>query len=161
MRNMTKSYPLIATAILASLLISAVPTALSDSSDAASITITDGYGTEFTFSDEPAHVITVGKGITSTVIQLGGIDKIVVADSYSKSDTDPVFDKLRQYVSEGKIAAGGNIYSSGKTQLETDIVYAADNEKFDRTNDPVIITGGNSYITPIKQDLKTFDRHYL
>ena len=156
MSALSKSYPLIAVAMLASLLISAVPTVLSDGSDAASITLTDGYGTEFTFADEPAHIITVGKGITSTVIQLGGIDKIVVADSYSKSDSDPTFDVLRQYVNEGKITAGGNIYSSGKDQLQTEIINAADTANggvFDKDSDPVVITGGNSYITPIKDYL--------
>lgn len=153
----SKSYSIIASIAILSLIVSVVPAGFSDSSDAAtSITVTDGYGTEFTFDDEPAHVITVGKGITSTVIQLGGIDKIVVADSYSKSDTDHVFDKLRQYVSEGKIAANGNIYSSGKDQLQTDIVHAADTGDggvFNKETDPVIITGGNSYITPIKDYL--------
>ena len=159
MNRLEKSYSLIASIAILSMVVSVLPAGFSDSSDAAaSITVTDGYGTEFTFSDEPAHVITVGKGITSTVIQLGGIDKIVVADSYSKSDNDPVFDKLKQYVSEGKIAANGNIYSSGKDQLQTDIVHAADTEDggvFNKETDPVIITGGNSYITPIKDYLVT------
>ncbi len=159
MNRLEKSYSLIASITILSMVVSILPAGFSDSSDAAaSITITDGYGTEFTFSDEPAHVITVGKGITSTVIQLGGIDKIVVADSYSKTDTDPVFDKLRQYITEGKITAGGNIYSSGKDQLQTEIVNAADTANgglFNKETDPVIITGGNSYITPIKDYLVT------
>ena len=80
MNRFEKSYSLIASIAILSMVVSVLPAGFSDSSDAAaSITVTDGYGTEFTFSDEPAHVITVGKGITSTVIQLGGIDKIVVA----------------------------------------------------------------------------------
>jgi len=153
-----KSYLVIAPLAIITMIVSVIPAGLSDSSDAASITITDGYGTVFSFDDEPAHIITVGKGITSTVIQLGGIDKIVVADSYSKSDTDPVFDILRQYVTDGKITAGGNIYSSGKSQLQAEIINAADTAHggvFNKETDPVIITGGNSYITPIKDYLVT------
>ena len=137
-------------AVVAIMVISAASFVLIDDSEAAStITVTDGLGKEFTFDDEPAHVVTIGKGITATVIQLNGIDKISVADSYSKNDTNAVFDILRTYVNEGKIAANGNIYSSGRDALKTDIVYAADNNKFDKEKDPVIITGGNSYITPI------------
>lgn len=127
----------------------------SDNSDAA-ITVKDGYGNEFTFDDEPAHIITIGKGITATAIQIGAIDKIVVADSYSAKDTNDVFDVLRTKIEENKIAAGGNIYSSGKTQLKTDIVNAADTEKggvFDKDRDVVFITGGNTYINPIIADL--------
>ena len=141
--------------VVAIMAFSAFPIITAGNSDAASaITVTDGLGNEFSFDDEPAHVITIGKGITATVIQLDAIDKIVVADSYSKTDKNTVFDTLRTYVEEGKIAAGGNIYSSGKTQLITDIVYAADNGKFDKEKDPVFITGGNSYIGPIITDLE-------
>ena len=101
---------LISLAIVTVVAISAMPMIVTDGSDAsASITVTDGLGNEFTFEDEPAHVITIGKGITATTIQLGAIDKISVADSYSKTDKNAVFDILRTYIEEGKIAAGGNI----------------------------------------------------
>lgn len=150
------SAKLVSLAIIAAMIVSAVPLMLTDSSD-ASITVKDGYGNEFTFDDEPDHIITVGVGITATCIQLDAIDKIVVADKYSKTNTNSVFDALREYVEAGKIAANGNIYSSGKADLKTDIVNAADTEnggKFDKENDPVFITGGNSYIDPIVSDLK-------
>ena len=153
---MSRSIKTITLAIIAVMIVSVLPVALTDGSDAASsITVTDGLGNEFTFEDEPAHIITVGKGITATAIQLNAIDKIVVADSYSKTDTNEVFDILRTYIDEGKIAAGGNIYSSGKAQLQTDIVYAADNGRFDKEKDPIFITGGNSYINPIIEYLTT------
>lgn len=152
---MTISRKVTALAVVAVMAISAAAFVFTEDSEAAAtITVKDGMGEEFTFEDEPAHVVTVGKGITATVIQLNGIDKISVADSYSKSDTNTVFDILRTYVSEGKIAANGNIYSSGSSALKADIVYAADNGRFDKDNDPVIITGGNSYITPIITYLK-------
>ena len=153
---LSRSIKTITLAIIAVMVVSVLPVALTDGSDAASsITVTDGLGNEFTFEDEPAHIITVGKGITATAIQLNAIDKIVVADSYSKTDTNEVFDILRTYIDEGKIAAGGNIYSSGKAQLQTDIVYAADNGRFDKEKDPIFITGGNSYINPIIEYLTT------
>ena len=142
--------------VVATMAISAVPLFISDASDAA-ITVKDGYGNEFVFEDEPAYIITIGSGITATSIQLGAIDKILVADSYSKTNTNQVFDVLREYINAGKIAANGNIYSSGKANLKTDIVDAADTEhggKFNKETDPVFITGGNSYIDPIVADLK-------
>ena len=145
-----------AEALIVSMLILSVIPASADESEANSgISVTDGYGTLFNFADEPAHVATIGKGVTATVIQLGGINKIVVADSYSKTDTNSVFDPLRSQISAGKTAAGGNIYSSGSTQLKTDIVDAADNGRFDKDKDPVFITGGNSYISPIVEDLRS------
>ena len=147
---MNRGIKAITLTILAMMVFSVFPMALTDSSDSASsITVTDGMGKEFTFEDEPAHIITIGKGITATAIQLNAIDKIAVADSYSKTDKNEVFDTLRTYISEGKIAANGNIYSSGMDALETDIVFAADNGKFDKDKDPVFITGGNTYINPI------------
>jgi len=146
--------PAFAAAVLVlPLLAMCVPADVSEAD--ASISVTDGYGTLFTFSDEPAHVATIGKGVTATVIQLGGINKIVVADSYSKADSNSVFDPLRSQISAGKTAAGGNIYSSGSTQLKTDIVDAADNGRFDKDKDPVFITGGNSYISPIVEELRS------
>ena len=147
---------IISLAVVVAMAVSAAPLFVSDGSD-AEMTVKDGYGNEFTFSDEPSHIITIGSGITATCIQLGAIDKILVADSYSKGNTNQVFDVLREYVNAGKIAANGNIYSSGKAALKTDIVDAADTEhggKFDKETDPVFITGGNSYINPIIEDLK-------
>ncbi len=144
------SAKLVSLAIIVAMIVSAVPMMLTDCSD-ASITVKDGYGNEFTFDDEPDYIITVGVGITATSIQLGAIDKIVVADKYSKTNTNSVFDVLREYVDAGKINADGDIYSGAST-LETAIVDAADTEnggKFDKDTDPVFITGGNSYITPI------------
>ncbi|MBO4502947.1 MAG: hypothetical protein J5707_04795 [Candidatus Methanomethylophilus sp.] len=133
--------------------VGAVSPLFSDCSDAtAEVTVVDGYGKVFTFTDEPSHVVTIGKGITATVIQLGGIHKIVVADSYSRTDNNSIFDPLRTQIDSGKTVANGNIYG-GSTALTTDIVYAADNHLFDRESDPVFITGGNSYIQPIVESL--------
>ncbi len=144
-----------AEALIVSMLILSVIPASADESEAYSgISVTDGYGTLFNFADEPAHVITIGKGVTASVIQLGGINKIVVVDSYSKTDTNSVFDPLRTNIENGKIAANGNIYSSGRDQLKIDIVDAADTGRFDRDNDPVFITGGNTYIDPIVEYLR-------
>ena len=145
----------LASSVVITMLILSCVSVCSDDSDAYSgISVTDGYGTLFNFTDEPAHVITIGKGVTASVIQLGGINKIVVADSYSFKDSNSVFDPLKSLVNSGKVAANGNIYSSGSSQLKTDIVNAADTGKFDRVNDPVFITGGNTYIGPIIDELR-------
>ena len=130
----------------------------SDGSDAASpvIEVKDGLGNEFTFDGPVEHVMTIGKGITATVIDIGQIDKIVVCDSYSKTDSDPLFDPLRTLIDEGKVAAGGNIYSSGKAQLQNDMINAADPETgvFDKEKDVVFIIVSVSYGGDTVQYLK-------
>ncbi|MBO7410153.1 MAG: hypothetical protein J6T68_04435 [Candidatus Methanomethylophilaceae archaeon] len=154
---MTASKKIISMAVITIMVISAAALVFPDQTDAASaITVTDGMGEEFTFDDEPAHVITVGVGITATVIQLGALDKIVVADNYSYTNSDPIFDGLRANVDADKARAGGTIYSSKVEQLKKDIVYATDNDKFNKETDPVILTGGNSYLTPIISDLESY-----
>lgn len=120
--------------------------ALSNESDAA-ITVKDGEGTSFTFSSPADKVMTIGVGMTATVIGIGCLDKIVVCDSYSKTNADPLFDNLRNYVDEGKIAAGGNIYSSGKQQLMIDMISSSDPDtgSFDKDKDVVLAVVSPSY----------------
>ncbi|AMK14192.1 iron ABC transporter substrate-binding protein [methanogenic archaeon mixed culture ISO4-G1] len=117
-----------------------------DESDAA-ITVQDGEGTSFTFDGPVNKIITIGAGATATAAGVGALDKIVVCDSYSKSYDNPVLKDVKRYIEEGKIAANGNIYSSGKAQLETDIVYASnpDTGSFDREKDVVIVIVSPSY----------------
>lgn len=137
------------------LFIAAVP----EQSDAAdTITVVDGEGVEYTLDGPTDKIVTVGVGVTATVIGVGAIDKIVVCDSYSKTNAAPVFDQLRQYIDQGRIAANGNIYSSGMDQLRTDIVNAADPETgtFDKGSDVVIVTGSDTYranIVPYLREL--------
>ena len=121
---------------------------VSDDSDAASITVKDGEGTEFTFDSPANKIITIGVGVTATAIGVGALDKIVVCDSYSKTNSDKIFDDLKKYVEEGKIAANGNIYSSGKDQLKTDLIDAAEPTKenhFDKEKDVVMAVVSPSY----------------
>ena len=145
-------------AVAVLLAVSALFVVPSDGSDAASpvIEVTDGLGNEFTFDGPVEHVMTIGKGITATVMDIGQIDKIVVCDSYSKTDSDTFFDPLRALIDDGKIAAGGNIYSSGKAQLQNDMINAADPETgvFDMENDVVFIIVSPSYGGDTVQYLK-------
>ena len=95
--------------------------------------------------------------MTATAIQLGDLSKIVVCDNYSKADTSSVFDDLRSAVNDGKIAANGNIYSSGKSSLLADLVDAADTAKggvFNKETDLIIITGSDTYVPSIITQLK-------
>ena len=145
-------------AVAVLLAVSALFIVPSDGSDAASpvIEVKDGLGNEFTFDGPVEHVMTIGKGITATVIDIGQIDKIVVCDSYSKTDSDPLFDSLRTLIDEGKVAAGGNIYSSGKAQLQNDMINAADPKTgvFDKEKDVVFIIVSTSYGGDTVQYLK-------
>ncbi len=136
-----------------------VPTsvAITSADAAAEITVKDGTGAEFTFDGPVDKIITVGKGLTSTAIQVGALDKIVVCDSYSKDKKDPTFTELLKRVEEGKIAANGNIYSSGRAALLTDIIDASDPEKrglFNTGKDVIFISGSDSYLKEVLPTLQ-------
>ena len=123
-----------------------------DSSAAGKITVTDGRGTSVTFDEVASHVVTCGKGPTATVIQLGQLDKIVVCDSYSKTGTEDVFKDLKTRISEGKIKADGNVYSSGLAAFKTNVVDSADTEKggtFDKEKDVIILTASKANNTSL------------
>ncbi|MBQ8179491.1 MAG: ABC transporter substrate-binding protein [Candidatus Methanomethylophilaceae archaeon] len=131
----------------------------SDGADAAqsTVTVTDGTGRTFTFEGPVDSIVTIGVGVTATVIDLGALDRIVVCDSYSRNNPDSVFDGLRERVDRGLASAGGNIYDSGKDQLRNDIVDAADpgTGTFDRERDVVFVTGSDAYranIVPYLED---------
>lgn len=133
--------------VAALLAAAAIGLAAPDSDASSGIEVTDGLGNGFSF-DEPAEkIITIGVGPTACAVRVGALDKIVVCDSYSKDNVASVFDALREKIAAGEVAAGGNIYSSGKAQLQTDIVDAADpvTGSFDREKDVVFVTGSDTY----------------
>ena len=103
------------------------------------IKVVDGDGTEFTFYGPVDRIMTIGKGPTSTAISIGCLDKIVVADKYSSTDSDPVFTDFKAKVAAGDILAGGTVYSSGSNQLKADMAQGVD-KGFDLLNDAVVIT---------------------
>ena len=118
-----------------------------DSSAAGKITVKDGRGNEVEFDDVANHVVTSGVGTSATVVQIGQLEKIVVCDSYSNSSTEEVLKDLKARVSEGKIKANGNVYSSGLGAFKTDVVDAADTEKggqFDKEKDVIILTASKA-----------------
>ncbi|MCQ2071247.1 MAG: hypothetical protein MJZ68_08965 [archaeon] len=124
-----------------------------------SITVVDGKGNTVSFDKVPDHIITIGKGVTATAIEIGVLDKILVCDSYSAKASEDVYSTLKEKVAAGTIKANGTVYSSGKAALITDIVDAADIEKmgkFDKTSDAVFITGSDTYITGIIETLNEY-----
>lgn len=135
--------------ILVSLLVASSLTAVAaaDPSD-ASILVRDGDGTIFTLDGPAERIITIGVGTTATAIGVGALDKILVCDRYSKTNEDPLFDDLRKYVDESRIAANGTIYDSGKEQLRTDIITASEPTReghFDREKDVIFAVVSPSY----------------
>ena len=139
---------------MASCLVVIIP---SDVSADSSFEITDGKGNTLLFDGPVDHIITIGVGVTATVIQLGYGDKIVVADKYSATNVDKVFDKLRELIDDGKAVADGTIYSSGTDALKSNVIDAADTEKggvFNKDKDVMILTGGDTYL--IKNGLLDF-----
>ena len=123
--------------------------ASSDVSADSGFYITDGKGNTIHFDGPVDHIITIGVGVTATVLQLGYGEKIVVADKYSADNKAKVFDQLRQRISEGKAVADGTIYSSGVDALKSNVIDAADTEKggvFDKYRDVMILTGSDTYL---------------
>ena len=145
------------TVLVVSVMVFASFVVFSDSSDADSlIVVADGKGNTFEFDYVPDHIATIGVGITVSAVQLGVLDKIVVADNYSNKNTSDILKDFRQYVSEGKIAAHGNIYSSGLSDLKNDLVNAADTAMggvFDKEKDVIFITGSDTYLKNIVPEL--------
>ena len=127
-----------------------------EASSSQSIVVQDGIGNEITLDEVPEHIIGIGKGVNATLIRLGVADKIVVCDSYSTtSATEHELDILDQMLSEGKLLADGNIYSSGKTQLLANCAYATEAAfGFDKEKDVIIITGSESYVKGIVDTLR-------
>lgn len=137
---------ILAVLFVALLAVAAVTPFISTESD-ATVIVKDGEGRAFSFDGPVDRIMTIGVGVTATAIGVDALDKIVVCDSYSKTNPDPIFDDLRQYIEEKKIAANGNIYSSGKDQLKADIIDAAEPTKglFDREKDVVLAVVSPSY----------------
>lgn len=127
-----------------------------DTEGEGTISVIDGQGTEFIFDNPAEYVVTVGVGPTSTVMDLGCLDKIVVCDIYSKTNSNSSFDALRKKIDNNTIAANGSVYSSGRDALITDIINAADQGKFNIDSDPIFITGSKTYVDPTVAELKKY-----
>ena len=125
-------------------IIAVIPSGV-DAAD-SEFSITDGKGNTVKFTGPVDHIITIGKGVTLNAIQLGYVDKIVVADKYSATDSSELFDGLRANIEKKVTTAGGTIYSAGIDTLKSEIIDAVDKGKFDKTKDVIILTGGESYI---------------
>ena len=116
---------------------SAVAIVADDSEATSPIVITDGNGNTLTFDQPVNKIATIGRGPTSTVIELGYLDKIVVADKYSYSDSDPIFDEFKKRVDNGTILAHGGNWSTA--DLKTDLVLASDEMGFNKETDAIVI----------------------
>ncbi len=132
---------IIATAVIA-VFLSSVFLIVSDSDESfadAPITITDSTGTIMTF-DQPANkVATLGYGFTLSVIELGGKDKIVAYDKYSKDVID-----------ENNIIGEdiGSSYSSNIDQILSSMIQVSESGKFIKSTDVVMINNYSGTIAP-------------
>lgn len=143
-------------AILTVLVACTIP-CIFDATDAeASIMVEDGIGNTIVLDETPDHIVAIGKGVNATLIRLGVGDKIVVCDNYSTNADDPELDLLDRRKSEGKLLADGNIYTSGKSGLINNCVYAVDRYGFDKDKDVIIMTGSEGYFQYILDDLRGF-----
>lgn len=130
-----------------------------DLSADSGFSVEDGQGTVIEYDEPSNKVMTIGKGLTATVIELGYLSKIVVCDKYSYTATEDVFNELKALVDNGDIAASGTIYSAGKTDLINSIVDAADTTNggtFDKEKDTILLTGSATYLNSIVNDLKGY-----
>ena len=145
------------TLILMTVLIACAVPCIPDTADADSSIVTeDGIGNTIVLDDVPEHIIAIGKGVNATLIRLGVGDKIVVCDNYSTNANDPELDLLDQRKTDGDLLADGNIYSSGRSGLIDNCIYAVDRYGFDKENDVIIMTGSEGYVQYMLEDLKGF-----
>ena len=143
-------------AVIGMLFASTAVCVFADDGDAASsYTVTDGQGTEFSFSEAPSHIVTAGTGISATAIQIGSLSKIVVCDKYTKTNTSSVFADLQTKINNNEVRANGSCYSSGQADLKADIVYVTDNGGFDKAKDAIILTGSFTTLQSLVDELRT------
>ena len=102
------------------------------------IQIEDDNGAAVRLDAPPDHIISIGIGVTTSIIGLGSIDKIVVCDSYSALSEGPKFDRLRDMVSDKRTLASGNLTSKGLEKLKADINNRIDEGLFNKDVDVVI-----------------------
>lgn len=123
--------------------------------DNKTMTVTDGLGNTHVFNELPAHVITIGKGFTEMMCQLNALDKLILTDEapYSSTDGISIFNDYKARCLDGQIRHSGSVYTSGWTSLKFEIIDAADNGRFDRNTDALILTGGHTYTDKIYAEL--------
>jgi iron complex transport system substrate-binding protein len=132
---------IIATAVIAVFLSSAFLIVLdSDESFAdAPIIITDSTGKTLTLDGPANKVATLGYGFTLSVIELGGKDKIVAYDTYSKDVIDE-----NNIIGENI----GSSYSSNMDQIVASMIQVSESGKFIKSTDVVMINNYSGTIAP-------------
>lgn len=149
---------LLTVVLVTCLLMGVMGPCLSDDADAKyQQIVTDGLGNELELDRIPSKIVTIGAGFTATAIDMGLLDKIIVADKYSYSNADKVFDGLREKVDAGDIRASGSAYSSGLSDVLTDIWTMS--EKYGLVENNVVddvavfITGSEANVKSLYKDL--------
>lgn len=146
---------LIAISIMIVIMLS-TPSLMDGSDGSPPPTAKDGTGNEISLDGIPDKVIAIGKGVNATLIRLGLAEKIVVCDNHSVNADEPELDILDQRKEQGELLADGNIYTSGRSGLVNNCVYAVDRFGFDKEDDLVIMTGSEGYLRYIIDDLQGY-----
>lgn len=147
----------LAIVLVASLMMSFMPTCADDAQASTSFSVTDGVGRTHTFESLPTKMVTIGAGLTATAIGLGLLDDMIVCDKYSVLDSHNIFDGLRDRVDDGQIKANGSAYSTGIESVKIDIwdMTEAAGLGEDQYVDEIaiFITGLPSSLDPLYEDL--------
>jgi len=136
----------IAAALVVALALSSLMVAISSADGVAAdgpFTIKDVNGNDVSFDKSANNVITLGLGLTLTVIELGMKNKIVGVDMYSApgyASNAPFKDTL-----EGLEDLGNYYNAGGREQIITSIIQMIDSGKF-KSEDLVILAPNYSYI---------------
>lgn len=117
----------------------AIATDIEDAYAEEPIIVTDSTGKELILDAPADKVATIGYGFTKTVVDLGGKDKIVAYDLYSK-------DLVNEEGIEGKNV--GSSYSSNKDQIYSTMVQLKDKGDFDIDTDVIIINDYSGTVAP-------------
>lgn len=139
--------------------------------ESGSFTVTDGYGNEYLFDGPVDDIVAIGRSVTSTIIGVGGLDRIVVCDSYSVKETamnekeTTLFRELCRNHQEGKVYADGDLTGSGRTELRKDIISAVNQDRFDSDKGVILIVSDEKMdflndlgrVIQWKQSVSSFD----
>lgn len=132
--NMKKSKRLTLAVLLAATMMVAVPFFNSESSEAAAISVTDPYGHTVEFDAPVNKIVTLGFGLTLTVVDAGCADKILAIDKYS----------LYSYTNNPKVEnltaeSIGSVYSSDADMVVTNMIQFRNDGLFNVDTDVLVM----------------------
>ena len=139
--SMRRSKGLTLAVMLATMMMVAVPLFYSENSEAETISVTDPYGNIAEFDAPVNKIVTLGFGLTLTVIDAGCKDKILAVDKYS----------IYSYTNNTKVqdltaSSIGSVYSSDADMVVSSMIQFVNTGLFDKDTDVVVMNFSSAAI---------------